>query len=397
MIRTYLKNTPPAIVARCRKAEAQGRKRTRGYDDSRGNKGIAAPGPIPTGWSSFEIGSRKFRENVSLAKFTNYKIGGPARFFFEAKTETDIQWAIREVKSRRLPCFVLGGGTNILMDDAGFDGLVLKINIGGISAKGNLITAGAGISMDKLTAFAAKNSLGGLNWAGGLPGTLGGAIRGNAGCFGGEMKDNIKMVRSFNTKTMRLVTRSALQCRFGYRTSIFKQRPGEIILRATFHMKKRIQKEISAALRKEKMWRAAHHPLEHPSAGSVFKNVPLSRILQPRSKQYRDAVKSLAARYRGSSFSVKTDPVPVIAAAKLIGESGLTGTRRGGAMISPKHTNFIVNTGNATASDVLALMALAKEQVYRKFGIRLEPEIQIVASPKSRLRVKMRKKELPTS
>jgi UDP-N-acetylmuramate dehydrogenase len=264
------------------------------------------------------------------------------------------------------------------MGNAGPGDLVLKININGISSKGNLIVAGAGATMAKLTAFAAKNSLAGLDWAGGLPGTLGGAIRGNAGCFGGEIKDNIKNVRSFNVKTMRPVTRSAAQCRFGYRTSFFKRHPGEIILEATFRMKKGAQKKIFAALHKEKSWRKAHHPLEYPSAGSVFKNVPLSHIFKPRSKSYRDAVKNLAVRYRGSSFSVKTDPIPVIAAAKLIGESGLAGTRRGGAMISPKHTNFIVNTGNATVGDVLFLINLAQEKVYRKFGIRLEPEIQIV-------------------
>jgi UDP-N-acetylmuramate dehydrogenase len=323
---------------------------------------------------------RKFKANVSLAKFTNYKIGGPARFFFEAKNETDIKWAVTEAKARRIPCFILGGGTNLLVNDVGLGGLVLKITIGGISAKGNLMTAGAGVPMAKLTAFTAKSSLAGLDWAGGLPGTLGGAIRGNAGCFGGEIKDNIKTVQSFNMKTMRPITRSATQCRFSYRTSIFKQRPGEIILGATFLMKKSAQKEISATLRKEKAWRKAHHPLEYPSAGSVFKNVPLSEIIDPRNKTYRDAVRNLIVRYRGSSFSVKTDPVPVIAAAKLIGESGLAGMRHGGAMISPKHTNFIVNIGNATATDVLALIILAERKVHEKFDVRLEPEIQIVGT-----------------
>ena len=320
----------------------------------------------------------KFRENVSLAKFTNYKIGGPARFFFEARNETDVRWALTEARSRQIPCFVIGGGTNLLINDDGFDGLVLKINIGGATAIKNLLAAGAGVSMVKLTTFAAKKSLMGFDWAGGLPGTLGGAICGNAGCFGGEIKDNIKTVRSFNMKTMRSATRNPLQCHFGYRTSIFKQRPTEIILSATFRMKKGLQKEISATLHKETAWRIAHHPLEYPSAGSVFKNIPLSHIFDPRSKQYRDAVRNATIRYRGSSFSVKTDPVPVIAAAKLIGECNLAGKRRGGAMISAKHTNFIVNTDNATAKNVLDLMILAKESVYRKFGIWLEPEIQII-------------------
>jgi UDP-N-acetylmuramate dehydrogenase len=321
----------------------------------------------------------KFKENVPLAKFTNYKIGGPARFFFEAKTVADIAWAIAEAKSRRLPYFVLGGGTNLLVGDTGFHGLVLRINVGGIAAKGTAITAGAGISMEKLTSFAAKRSLAGLDWAGGLPGTLGGAIRGNAGCFGGEMKDVARTVRSFNIKTMKSVARTAAQCHFGYRTSIFKQRPGEIIVSATLHMKKGDSKTISAALRKDKAWRMAHHPLEHPSAGSVFKNVPLAKICRPKSAAYREAVRRLSIQYRGSAFSVKTDPVPVIAAAKLIGESGLAGKHSGGGAISPKHTNFIVNTGHAKAKDILFLIAMVKKRVYRKFGIRLEEEIQIVS------------------
>ncbi len=321
---------------------------------------------------------RKFKENVPLAKFTNYKIGGPARFFFEVKTEADIKWAVAEAKLYKLPYFILGGGTNLLVNDTGFDGLILRINIGGIAANGTLLAAGAGIPMEKLTAYAAKKSLMGLDWAGGLPGTLGGAIRGNAGCFGGEIKDNIKAVRSFNIKTMRSVTRNVAQCRFGYRTSIFKQRSGEIILGAALRMKKGDKKKIFAVLHKEKAWRRARHPLEYPNAGSVFQNVPLSQILNPRGKKYCTAVKNLMVHYRGSSFSIKTDPVPVIAAAKLIGESRLAGKRCGGAVISSKHTNFIVNTGNATARDVFRLMALIKAKVHQKFGIWLEPEIQIV-------------------
>jgi UDP-N-acetylmuramate dehydrogenase len=266
------------------------------------------------------------------------------------------------------------------MNDAGFDGLVLKIDLSKIGIKGNLITAGAGATMAQLTDFAAKNSLSGFEWAGGLPGTLGGAIRGNAGCFGGETKDNIKTVRSFDTKTMRSAMRSAARCGFGYRMSFFKKHPTEIILEATFHMKKGDEGKISAALREKKVWRKAHHPLEYPSAGSVFKNVPLSQILDPRSKEYRTAIEDRTILYRGSSFSVKTDPIPVIAAAKLIGESGLSGGKYGGAMISPKHTNFIVNSGNATSNDVLALIAITQKKVYQKFGVKLEPEIQIITT-----------------
>ncbi len=321
----------------------------------------------------------KFRENMPLAKFANYRIGGSARFFFEAKTEEDVRWAVREAAENNLPVFVLGGGTNLLLDDRGIRGLVLKIGISGISAKGRLLSAGAGTSMDRLAVFAAKHSLAGLEWAGGLPGTLGGAVRGNAGCFGGEIKDAIRSVRSVRIATGRIIIRSAKKCRFGYRDSVFKRRPGEIIIGATFRMRPGASRELSAKLRMERKWRAEHHPLEYPSAGSVFKNVPLARIAKPGSPRYRRALKDGAITYRGSRFSVKTDPAPVIAAAKLIGESGLQGARRGGALVSPKHTNFVVNAGGATAKDVRGLIARIKATVHRKFGITLEEEIQVVS------------------
>ena len=324
----------------------------------------------------------KFKENVLLAKFTNYKIGGPARFFFEAKTEEDVGRALAEARSRKIPCFILSGGTNLHMPDYGFRGLVLKIAIADISTKGDVISAGAGISMEKLITLASGHSLAGLEWAGGLPGALCGAIRGNAGCFGGEIKDSVLAVRSIDTKTLRIVTRNTKQCRFGYRTSIFKQRPGEIILSVMLRMKKGDRKKIIASLREKRSWRKAHHPLEYPSAGSVFKNVPLTDLFPARSTAYRDGIKNLKANYRGSSFtvfSVQTGPFPVVAAAKFIGECGLAGVRHGGALISPKHTNFIVNEHAATARDVLFLIALVKKKVFSKFGVRLEEEIQIVA------------------
>jgi UDP-N-acetylmuramate dehydrogenase len=321
---------------------------------------------------------QKFKENVSLAPFTNYHIGGPARFFFEARTEDDVLWATRAAAERKIPVFILGGGTNLVVDDKGFDGLVLRVRIDTVAMKGTTMLAGAGTAIDRLTSFAARNSLAGLEWAGGLPGTLGGAIRGNAGCFGGETKEIVRSVRSLNARTGKIAVRDAAHCRFGYRDSIFKHRPEEIIIEAALHMKKGSPRDIAAALRAEKMWRNQHHPLEYPSAGSVFKNIPLSRIVSRKSAAYRTAVRERSIVHRGSTFSVKVDPEPVIAAAKLIGESGLAGARQGGALISPKHTNFIVNVGGATARDVLVLADIAKRKVKQKFGVLLEEEIQVV-------------------
>jgi UDP-N-acetylmuramate dehydrogenase len=321
-----------------------------------------------------------FRENVSLSKFSHYKIGGPARFFFEAKTEQEIAWAIAEARQRKLAVFILSGGTNILFSDKGFDGLVLRPAIMTLTMKkAGTLEVGAGVFMDNLLQFTAGKSLSGLEWAGGLPGTIGGAIRGNAGAFGGEIKDNIISVRSFDTKTMKFIGRSAKACAFKYRDSIFKRKNGaEIILSATFALAKGDRKAIARSIKEKIEFRKKRHPLEYPNIGSIFKNIPLHTIHKKGSEKYKKALKTGALTYRGSHFSVKTDPFPVIFAAKLISEAGLRGVSSGGAMISPKHTNFIVNVLNATACDAKSLIGLAKAEVHKKFGLKLEEEVQLV-------------------
>jgi len=321
----------------------------------------------------------KFKENVSLSKFSHYKIGGPARFFFEAKSEKDVVWAVKEAKKRKLPVFILGGGTNLLISDAGFDGLVLRPDLRDIKVKGTKITVGAGMPMTDLLKNAVTHSLSGLEWAGGLPGTVGGAIRGNAGCFGGETKDSIVSVRSFDTKTMKIVTRKASACAFAYRASVFKKKNGaEIILGATFAFAKGNKKEIAWVIKERIDYRKERHPLEHPNIGSIFKNVPLYAVHKKGSARYKKALRDAALTFRGSQFSVKNDPFPVIFAAKLISESGLRGVSAGGAMISPKHTNFIVNVLGAGSQDVVDLIVLTKAEVRRKFGVGLEEEIQLL-------------------
>ncbi len=321
----------------------------------------------------------KFKENISLAKYSHYKIGGPASFFFNAKSEKDLTWAVREAKKRKLRIFILSGGTNLLISDKGFDGLVLRPDMRTMKAKGGFVQVGAGVLMADLLEFAAKKSLKGVEWAGGLPGTVGGAIRGNAGCFGGEMKDVIVSVRSLDTKTMKIVKRRAPQCGFAYRESVFKKKNGrEIVLDTILHFTKGNKKEITVAAREKIAHRKRSHPLEHPNIGSTFKNVPLERIHKKGGASYRKALAAATVSFRGSQFSIKTDPFPVISAAKLIGESGLRGVSFGGAMISPKHPNFIVNVLDANANDVKTLIELAKAEVWRRFGVQLEEEVQTI-------------------
>ncbi len=321
----------------------------------------------------------QFKEGVLLSKFSHYKIGGPARFFFEAKNEKEVQWAVKEAKARKLSIFILGGGTNLLIDDGGFDGLVLRVNIKDIKITKNKVMAGAGASMADLLDAATAHSLAGLEWAGGLPGTVGGAIRGNAGCFGGEIKDSVVSVRSFDIKNGKVVTRTARQCAFAYRDSVFKKKNGgEIILSVTLALKKGNKKEIAKVAKERIQYRKEHHPLEHPNIGSIFKNVPLYAIHKKGGAKYKNALSVGSLAFRGAAFSVKTDPFPVISTAKLISESGLRGVSLGGAMISPKHPNFIVNTLGAGSVDVKNLIMLAKAEVRKKFGIGLEEEVQLL-------------------
>jgi UDP-N-acetylmuramate dehydrogenase len=321
----------------------------------------------------------QFKENISLSKFSHYKIGGPARFFFVAKTEEEVIWAIKEAKKRKLPVFVLGGGTNVLIGDEGFHGLVLRPDLGDVKVKGTKVVVGAGVMMADLLDHAVAKSLAGLEWAGGLPGTVGGAVRGNAGCFGGEIKDSVASVRSFDTKTMKIVTRTGRACAFAYRHSVFKKKNGtEIVLSVTLALAKGNKNEIAKVIKERINYRKAHHPLEYPNIGSIFKNVPLAAVHKKGTPKYVQSLRALSLALRGSQFSVKTDPFPVISSAKLISESGLRGVSAGGAMISPKHPNFIVNALAAGSVDVKNLITLAKASVTKKFGIRMEEEVQLL-------------------
>ncbi len=324
----------------------------------------------------------KIEENIILAGFTNYKIGGPARYFFQAKNVKELKEAIRWAKSKKQKIFILGGGTNLLFSDDGFKGLVLKPDINFLEVKEEKIKAGAGVQMSNLIKLAVKNKLSGLEWAGGLPGTLGGAIRGNAGAFRGETKDNIESVKSLNIKTLKISTYNKKNCEFDYRDSLFKKHDGEeIVLSATLKLKKGDQEQIKTAIQDKIDFRNNRHPLEYPNSGSVFKNVRITQKIadliaaDSRGNSQRESALGL----RWSAVPVKTDPFPVIPTAYLISEANLKGVSRGGAMISPKHPNFIVNVNNAKAKDVLALIKLAKSTIKQKFGITIEEEVQILS------------------
>ena len=315
-----------------------------------------------------------FKENISLKDISHYKIGGKAKYFFEAKNINEIKQAVKMARDINERIFIIGDGTNILINDDGFDGLILKPNLKTIEFRDNSVRAGAGVLMNDLVDILIEESFSGLEWAAGLPGTVGGATRGNAGAFGGEIKDIVSKVISLDilSEELEIIERSMADCFFDYRSSIFKNQSfgkpkmKEIILEVIFDIKKGDSSEIRGIAEKNIKYRRDKHPLEYPSLGSSFKNIPLSKIADDE-KLSKDISKI---------FPIKNDPFPVIPAAYLISECGLKGVSCGGAMISAKHPNFIVNTLDATANDVINLIELVKSEVRKKFDIELKEEIE---------------------
>ncbi len=302
------------------------------------------------------------QENVPLKDHVNYKIGGAARYFAIPTTKEDLKTILDEARATGLPIFILGSGTNVLVSDEGYNGFVIKPNIQLLTVEGMIIEVGAGLLVKDLVSAATVNSLSGLEWAGGLPGTVGGAIRGNAGAFGGETKDSILTVHTIDIKTGEEAVWGNAECHFGYRMSVFKERNGElIIVSATFGLKEGDPVAIAAAVQEKIQYRIDRHPLEYPNIGSTFKNVPTNEV-------NADVLANLAS-------VIKNDPFPVVPTAYLISECGLKGMQYGGAMISPKHPNFIVNLGDASSHDVEHLIQKTKESVQEKYSIRIEEEV----------------------
>lgn len=309
-----------------------------------------------------------FEKNVPLKQISHYKIGGKAKYFFEAKNIENLLSAVLKSRELNEKIFILAGATNVLIDDEGFNGLILKPNFQHISAgRQNIeITAGSGITIAQLLDYSITKGLSGLEWAAGLPGTLGGAIRGNAGAFGKEMKDIIENVVSLDIsqKKPRTIKHDAIDCQFEYRSSIFKKNPGkEIILEATLKLTKGNIFDINQEIEKNINYRLIKHPMDYPSLGSTFKNIPLKNI-----------------NFKDKNTPIKNDPFPIIPVAYFISEAGLIGTSIGGAMISPKHPNFIINISEATSSDVKKIIQLTKNKVKEKFNIELVEEIEYLSS-----------------
>lgn len=312
------------------------------------------------------------REYVPLAPYTLYKIGGPARYFAEARNAEETERALRFAAEKRLGFFILGAGSNILVADEGFDGMVIRMIGGDVKIEGERMTVDAGVAMARAAAEAARAGLAGFEWAVGVPGTIGGSVRGNAGCFGGEMRDIVESVRVLDTGNsnpessgFELLTVNNSDCEFAYRHSIFKRYPERVIVSATLRLKKgdpaRIQDEIRMIISE----RGRKQDVGAKCCGCIFKN--------PAWPGTAEEKEDLMRRFPELAEYRKRATIP---AAFLLDRALAKGERAGNAAISRKHANFFVNEGVATARDITALIGRAQNLVAARYGIALKEEIQ---------------------
>ena len=288
------------------------------------------------------LGNEKVRINEPMNRHTTFRIGGPADYFLLPSSSEEVKGILEICKEESLQYFILGNGSNLLVSDEGYRGVIIQLyrNYGGLTVEGTEIRAGAGVLLSQIAAAARNESLTGFEFAGGIPGTLGGAVVMNAGAYGGELKDVLKeavvMDREGNIFTVH-VEKLAM----GYRTSLVKT-AGYLVLEVVISLKKGSQEEIRDTMKDLADRRISKQPLEYPSAGSTFK----------RPEGYF--------------------------AGKLIMDAGLRGYQVGGAQVSEKHCGFVINKGNATAADVCRLMADVQAKVQEQFGVTLEPEVKFL-------------------
>jgi UDP-N-acetylmuramate dehydrogenase len=275
-----------------------------------------------------------------LAKHTSLHIGGPAEYFLRVTSERDLKGAVAVAREHELAVFMLGGGTNLLVADAGIRGVVLQNDWTETSVEGTTITASSGTPLAHVAALAARNGIVGLEWMATVPGTVGGAVHGNAGAFGKETKDVLVDAELMDLNGRTWLASNA-ELGFAYRTSALQRTP-TIVLRARFRGEPGDRAAAVKRIKEIANERIAKQPLAQPNTGSIFRNPPGDH------------------------------------AGRLIDAAGLKGATEGGAMVSTKHANFIVNIGDATAWDVRHLMERCQRAVKEKFGVDLVPEVEMV-------------------
>ena len=293
------------------------------------------------------VGKDKVKYNEKMSKYTTMRVGGPCDCIVFPDEISKIKEVIDFCKNENITFFVIGNGSNLLVKDEGIHGVVIKLGhrFGKIELDGEYILAYAGATMPTLSQLAKKNSLKGLEFACGIPGTIGGGVKMNAGAYGSQISDILYEVTYMDEKE-EIKTIKNKDCSFGYRKSIFTINPNYVILSAKFKIERGNIDEIENKMKENSLARKAKQPLEYPNFGSVFK--------------------------RPEGYFV----------GKLVDDAGLRGYKIGGAQVSTKHTGFIVNVDNATCKDVLDLIGYVQTTVYNKFNVKLTPEVIIIGGDK---------------
>jgi UDP-N-acetylmuramate dehydrogenase len=286
----------------------------------------------------------RIERNVQLASFTSFGIGGPAEYFFRAITPTEIIRAVKAAREMKLKFFVLGGGSNILFDDMGYNGLIIKDECARFELYDGGIAAQSGAVVDRLVDQALDAGLSGIEYAAGIRGTIGGAVYGNAGAFGHAINEILQSAVLF-THDDKIVIVDNSHFRFAYRKSSLSE-SGDVVLSVKLALKTGDKEKLAEIVNERRKFRAEHHPVGLGSAGSVFKNL---RTLE--------------------------DPNNVTPAGKILESAGVRGMRVGDAAVFEKHCNIVVNLGRATSSDVKSLVANMEQAVRAKFGVDLKREI----------------------
>lgn len=281
------------------------------------------------------------RENVTLAPYTTMRTGGPAALFAEPRNAQQLAHVHQWAQEKGLSLLILGNGSNLLIADSGFDGLVIHLGraLSEVSVFANMLTAQAGASLAAAARAAAQASLTGLEFAAGIPGSIGGAVCMNAGAYGGEIAQAIVSARVLTPEGVRMVSKEELS--LGYRSSAVMQN-GWVVLEATFELAPGSPDEIKATMADLAARRREKQPLQYPSCGSFFKR-----------------------------------PVGYYAGA-LIEQAGLKGYRMGDAQVSEMHAGFVINRGHATSSEIYRLMQEVQRRVQAQFGVTLEPEVRLI-------------------
>lgn len=278
--------------------------------------------------------------NENMSKHTSFKVGGTADFFVKVQDVQELIYVLKVSKNLRMKIYILGNGSNVIVKDTGFRGIIIKLDFKHLKIEKDKITVGAGVPVALLSEFTYRKGISGYEFLSGIPGTIGGAVKMNAGAYGSEIKDVLLETTILDEK-YKIRTLTNEEQNFAYRHSIFFDKKW-IIIGCTFKVQKGNIEEIKANRKQFMESRKEKQPLDMPNAGSIFK--------------------------RGE------DCIP----AKLIDEAGLKGYTIGGAQISTKHAGFIVNTGNATAKDIVKLIKYTKETIKEKFDKELELEVIIL-------------------